>query len=52
MPIPPVILKQTSCTKLEQDAPPSAHILNRVAAMGIVFFLPMLSLSDPANITP
>lgn len=52
MPIPPVILKQTSCTKLEQAAHPSAHILNRVAAMSIVFFLPMLSLSDPANITP
>ena len=50
--MPPVILKPTSWTKLLLAAHPMAQKLNRVAAMSIVFFLPMPSLMEPATITP
>lgn len=52
MPIPPMILKHTSCVKLEQSMHPMAQALKRTAAISMVFFLPMASLMLPAKDTP
>ena len=47
-----MILKHTSWTKPALAAQNIADRQKRVAAMSIVFFLPMLSLSVPAKRTP
>src|SRR5574344_1658984 len=52
IPKPPIILYITKSVNPTHSAQPIAEMLNRTEAMNIVFFLPRLSLSTPAIITP